>query len=210
MQLSVSVEGCCPDLGQENDVILEPEAKCMERHGLLVAHSLSCDQEKVLIQLLNPSPAPVTNEKVGILKPLMKQSENVCVVGQQPKLKPMDRRAFVNEAIKQLLSQLEGVDDQKRDQLESLLREFEDVISAGEDDLGRTSMVYHKIDTGNANPIRQPPRRLPFRQRDEVRQLLDNMLSRGVVEPSQGPWSSPIVLVKKKDGSTRFVLTFGR
>lgn len=40
MQLSVSVEGCRPDLGQENDLILEPEAKFMERHGLLVAHSL--------------------------------------------------------------------------------------------------------------------------------------------------------------------------
>lgn len=78
------------------------------------------------------------------------------------------------------------------------------MISAGEDDLGRTSMVYHNINTGDANPIRQPPRRLPFHQREEVRQLLDNMLSRGIVEPSQGPWSSPIVLVKKKDGSTRF------
>ena len=34
------------------------------------------------------------------------------------------------------------------------------------------------------------------------------MLSRGVVEPSQGPWSSPIVLIKKKDGSTRFYIYF--
>ena len=32
------------------------------------------------------------------------------------------------------------------------------------------------------------------------------MLSRDIVEPSQGPWSSPIVLLKKKDGSTRFCI----
>ena len=59
----------------------------------------------MLIQLLNPSAAPVTvkkNEKVGILKPLIKLSENVCVVGQQPK--PVDRKARVDKAIEQLLS----------------------------------------------------------------------------------------------------------
>ena len=210
MQLSVLVKGCHKGLDQESDVLLEPEAKFMERHGLLVAHSLSCaDQEQVLIQLLNPSAAPVTikkNEKVGILKPLIKQSENVCVVSRQAKL--VDRKAHVDEVIEQLLSRLEGVDNRKRNELESLLREFEDVISAGDNDLGRTSMVYHNIDTGDANPICQPPRRLPFHQRGEVRQLLDNMLSRGEVEPSQGPWSSPIVLVKKKDGSTRFCIDF--
>ena len=61
MQLSASVEGHHLNLDQENNAILEPEAKFMERHGLLVAHSLACcDQQKVLIQLLNPSPAPVT------------------------------------------------------------------------------------------------------------------------------------------------------
>ena len=210
MQLSVLVKGCHKGLDQESDVLLEPEAKFMERHGLLVAHSLSCaDQEQVLIQLLNPSAAPVTikkNEKVGILKPLIKQSENVCVVSRQTKL--VDRKVHVDEVIEQLLSRLEGVDNWKRNELELLLREFEDVISAGDDDLGRTSMVYHNIDTGDANPICQPPRRLPFHQRGEVRQLLDNMLSRGEVEPSQGPWSSPIVLVKKKDGSTRFCIDF--
>ena len=215
MQLSASVEGRHLNLGQENDAILEPEAKFMECHGLLVAHSLARgDQQKVLIQLLNPSPAPVTvrkNEKVGTLRPLMKHSENVCTVGRQHEPycpKPEDRKTSVEKAIKQWLLQVEGVDDQEKEKLESLLKEFEDIISVGEDDLGRTRKVYHKIDTGNANPIRQPPRRLPFHQREEVRQLLDNMLSRGVVEPSQGPWSSPIVLVKKKDGSTRFCIDF--
>ena len=58
---------------------------------------------------------------------------------------------------------MDGTDDQEK--LESLLKEFEDKISVGEDDLGRTRKVYHKIDTGNANPIHQSPRRLPFHQR---------------------------------------------
>ena len=53
-----------------------------------------------------------------------------------------------------------------------------------------------------------PARRLPFHQRREVHQLLDDMIKRDVIEEAHGPWSSPIVLVKKKDGSTRFCVDF--
>ena len=65
--------------------------------------------------------------------------------------------------------------------------------------------MYHSIDTG---PVRQQARRLPVHQKQEVCELLDDMLSRGVIEPSHSPWASPIVLVRKKDGSIRFCVDF--
>lgn len=82
------------------------------------------------------------------------------------------------------------------------------MISPHEGDLGRTNLVRHVIDTQGATPVRQPPRRLPFHRREEVKQLLDKMLKQGIIEPAQRPWSSPIVLVPKKDGSTRFCVDF--
>jgi len=56
--------------------------------------------------------------------------------------------------------------------------------------------------------IHQQPRRLlPFR-REEVHQLLCDMLSSNILQPSASPWASPIVLVKKKDGFTRFCIEY--
>ena len=83
------------------------------------------------------------------------------------------------------------------------------MLSVSDDDLGRITIVKHQIDIGDATPVRQPPRRLPFHQRQVVQQHLDKMLRNGIIEPSKGPWSSPVVLVKKnKDGTTRFCVDF--
>ena len=51
-------------------------------------------------------------------------------------------------------------------------------------------------------------RRVPPQHHEEVRKLLDDMLERGVIEPSTSPWASPIVLVRKKDGMTRFCVDY--
>ena len=74
--------------------------------------------------------------------------------------------------------------------------------------MGRTSLVQHTIDTGNARPIKQAPRRLPIHQRKEAEQHVTQMLDQGVIEKSNSPWASPVVLVKKKDGSTRFCVDY--
>ena len=69
-------------------------------------------------------------------------------------------------------------------------------------------MVKHKINTEKSQPIRQPLRRQPYGKRDVEKQEVEKMLDRGVIEPSDSPWSSPIVLVSKKDGSTRFCIDY--
>ncbi|KRX59680.1 Retrovirus-related Pol polyprotein from transposon [Trichinella sp. T9] len=53
-------------------------------------------------------------------------------------------------------------------------------------------------------------RSLPIRQREEVEGHAPRMLERCLIEPAEGPWSSPEVLAKKKDGSSRFCVDYQR
>ena len=71
-------------------------------------------------------------------------------------------------------------------------------------ELGTTQLVTHSIDTGTHPPIKQQVRQTPFTLRKKVDQLVQEMLDQKVIEPSESPWASPIVLVQKNDGGVRF------
>ena len=201
LQVSLSQQKHCAG-------VLEPAAKLMEQQGLLVARSIcSMETGNSIVRVLNPSPAPVavySNQRVGTIQPLDEPS--VCVLQQSESCSKRDHK--VEEAVQQMMAQVEDLSTSERESLHSLLCEFGEVISQGDGDLGRTDVVKHRIDTGNAAPIRQPIRRLPVHQRNESQRLVQEMLSRNIIEPAQGPWSSPVVLVKKKDGATRFCVDF--
>lgn len=72
--------------------------------------------------------------------------------------------------------------------------------------LGKTSLVTHKINTGDAEPIKQRYYRLSPEKKRIITEQLDEMLGLGVVSPCESPWSSPVLVVGKKDGKPRFCL----
>ena len=68
--------------------------------------------------------------------------------------------------------------------------------------------MKHTIDTGDARPIRQPPRQLPLSNMGEASKLMSDMSTQGIIEPSSSPWAAPVVLVKKKEGNSRFCVDY--
>jgi len=103
-----------------------------------------------------------------------------------------------------------SVNDGQRDCLTSILREFADIFSTGELDLGDTTSSQHRIDTGTAPPTRQTLRRQPYHLLEKIDTHVKDMIKAGVIEPSCSPWTSNIVVVKKKDDSLRFCVDYRR
>lgn len=102
----------------------------------------------------------------------------------------------------------QSIDSKYHSDVVNLLQDYSDVFSRGEHDIGCTNKMTHSIHTTCAAPIRQRPRRHPMGQREKVEQQINDMLDRNVIKPSVSPWSSPIVLVNKKDGSKRFCIDY--
>eukprot|EP00731_Ephydatia_muelleri_P031379 Em0022g893a len=214
MQVPVSLtlgEGLCAVAREEFCGLLEPEPLFMERHGLAVAHSISRNKNGVtMIQLMNPNPTAIRVLKGEKVKKFHSVDESKCVYvlsGSSPEVGSRSQESL-ESIITSLVCDAEDLSSEERKQLKELLHRFSDVISLSDSDIGRTEMIQHHINTENAKPVKQAPRRLPFHHLKEVKKLVESMLDNNVIEPSNGPWASPIVLVKKKDGSTRFCVDF--
>jgi len=82
-------------------------------------------------------------------------------------------------------------------QLNEILCKYKDIFAKSS--LSRTSLVKHKTDTGGAQPIKQFPYHVSQRQYAKIDKHIANMLDQDIIEVSSSPWSSLVVLVKKKD-----------
>ena len=98
--------------------------------------------------------------------------------------------------------------NEQRQKVVNLLREYDGIFSKGTFDISRTTLVEHTIDTGDHRPIRQALRRHPRAHLDEIDRQIDELRQNDFIEPAAGPWSSNVVLVKKKDGSYRLCVDY--
>ncbi|EER05709.1 retrovirus polyprotein, putative [Perkinsus marinus ATCC 50983] len=74
--------------------------------------------------------------------------------------------------------------------------------------IGRCNLVEHDIDTYDAKPTREKPRRIPHVYRYEIIEQLDGLEKQGVIRRSKSPYAAPCVYVAKKDGGVRMCVDY--
>ena len=112
--------------------------------------------------------------------------------------------------LRDLVDQTSGdLDGDQRRRLAEVLLEYADIFPVPGDPLtGHTDAVEHDINTGDWSPIRCAPRRMSPQKMKKEEDCVTEMLTGGQIEASDSPWSSPVVLVTKKDGGTRFCVDY--
>ena len=99
--------------------------------------------------------------------------------------------------------------DLQRAKIATLLTTYGDVFSKEDSDVGLTHLVKHSIPMKpGAIPVKQAPRRPGHFKEEEVDRQVNDLEKRGLIEPSSAAWSSPVVLVKRKDGKLRFCIDY--
>ena len=88
---------------------------------------------------------------------------------------------------------------------------FEDIFAEEVNQLGRTNIIKHKIEVeNNTKSIRQIYYRTNPKAEEFIETEVQQLLKEGIIKPSFSPWTSPVVLVKKKDGKIRFCVDYRR
>ena len=124
------------------------------------------------------------------------------------------RRSSVGE--KQLPEHLQALYEESSSELTQeeqtdlfkLLSEYQDIFSKGSFDVGKTNVVQHDIKLTDQRPIKQHPRRMSDQKQQEADRQIDQLCDLGLVQPSNSAWASPIVMVKKKDGTLRMCIDY--
>ncbi|XP_033095242.1 uncharacterized protein LOC117099817 [Anneissia japonica] len=198
----------CPVVG-----IVEPnqEEEELAKNGLILARTVvKVEDGQLPLRVFNPGKERrVLREGTTVdkLTPILEDQIESTHTGKEPPVSSGRVPEHLSDLLQRSVASIAG---KYHEQVASLLAEFQDVFSRGDYDLGRTGEVKHHINVGTAQPIKEQPRRQTMEASEQINQQVQDLLDRGLIEHSESPWASNVVLVTKKDGTKRFCVDYRR
>ncbi len=182
-------------------MVFEPDCTSLGACGLKAARLLVCPQNGLMpVRLLNFCSYAIQLQKgtcLGHVQPIPDPIRVAAVEIHSNNLPELWQQIDLSTSV---------LTDTEKQKLITFLKEYQakGLFAASDYDLGCTDLIQHPIDTGDHPPVKLPPYRVAIAEKSKVLDLISKMESMGAIRPSASPWSSPIVIVPKKDGSLRF------
>ena len=107
-------------------------------------------------------------------------------------------------------TQLDNLDTSQQEKVIALFDKYKHVFSTGDHDLGCAKNVTHTIDTGDNKPVQLRAICRFMAAEQVVSEEVQALVEKGLLMPSQSPWASPVLVVKKKNGTNRVVINYHR
>ena len=184
----------------------EGDVVCVQPLGHLLNHTQGTSVTQIRegafrLQLINPKDEPVR----------IRTGTNICSVTREIQI------AEINTV--QLENNVERIEALKAEAVKNTPKEFKQIISdiiecysntfvLSNEATGECPVLPFRIETKDETPIHVRPYRIPHKYEQEVKQQIQKMEKEGIIEKAGSPWQSPVVVVKKKDGSARICVDY--
>ena len=188
---------------------IQPASTFASRTGLALGGTLVTSHARSMpVLVVNPTNGPVFLRKGLVaatcvpaisLKAVPTESATTAPEGDLPSKLPDHLERMVP---KTTLSKAQ------QSAVRAVLARYADVFMSPEGELGKTSVAKHRIDLEDDRPFKMRLRRAAIAHQEIMDQEVRKMLAKDIIEPSDSPWASPVVMVKKKDGSWRFCVDY--
>lgn len=190
-----------------SNVLLEPLVSLTHKHILGAKCLVHVENGKAALRVVNPTNKIVYLKSNKILATVSEvEKKSVFSIGD------VDKHSFENEqslGISDIKTNSKpsstldfnlkdsDLNDYQKKQLLDLLNKNRDIFSEGLHDLGCTHLQTHKIETGDAMPVKLPAYKQNPVVREATRVWVQKMLENKIIDASSSNWHSPVVLVKK-------------
>lgn len=192
--------------------LVEPIVTTFAKKGVLVPHSIArVKTRRVHLYITNPSAEPLMLPRGSRIATIQTCDEH-AIASLSPAPTTTKLQAASADTLSERTAQMidSSLTNAERESLQRLLSTYSDLFDFSRHALTQTTTVTHQIDTGAATPLKSRPYRISPAERKTIKENVADMLDKKIIEPSSSPWSSPVILVKKDDGSWRFCVDYRR
>ncbi|XP_049268850.1 uncharacterized protein LOC125757361, partial [Rhipicephalus sanguineus] len=192
----------------DGDVLILPYGHTLSRGIVIIPGLIRFSDGSAFLTALNQTPESLLLPR-GSTVTCAVDTHPVAIVALPSQELPESTSPPLNASSTPLLATISpDLTPAQSQDLLALLNRHRSLFDVNSPVLSMTTAATHSIQTDGSRIIHRRPYRVSLAERKIIEDNVSDMLRRNIIRPSSSPWSSPVVLVQKKDGTVRFCVDY--